>query len=152
MWMFERAASKSSVTRGTRAPAGHYRYPKGSGWGHTGDITHNFKAIDFYKGFTEVGDEIFAETAVSMKTTTTTNAETWLASNPVKNNLDNIEAGFDNGILWNGKTLKYTKAEVHIYMPKANITPNLKNVWKTKLASERPNISFKIDALEDFVQ
>ncbi|MCX2682130.1 fibronectin type III domain-containing protein [Galbibacter sp. EGI 63066] len=132
---------------------GYYRYKKSLGWGHTGDIAHNFKAIDFYNDFTKVGDDVFAETVVSMKTTTTTNVDNWLASNPVKSNLDNLEIGklTGDGVSWNGTTIKYNVAEVHIYMPQANINPQLKTKWLTKLATERPEITFKINALEDFV-
>ena len=133
---------------------GHYRYLKSSGWGHTNDIAHNFKAIDFYQDFTKVEDDIFAETVVSMKTTTTTNVDNWLASNPVKSNLDNLIAGkgASNGIEWSGTKIYYNNAEVHIYMPQANITPQLKTEWLKKLAIEEPEISFKINALEDFIQ
>jgi len=132
---------------------GYYRYLKNAGWGHTGDIAHNFKAIDFYYDFTKVGDDIFANTAVSMKTTTTTNVDNWLNSNAIKNNLDNLEDGIitGNGITWNGTTIKYTNAEVHIYMPQAKFTPQIKTQWLNKLATERPSITFKINILEDFV-
>ncbi|MBL6445815.1 hypothetical protein JMN32_05825, partial [Fulvivirga sp. 29W222] len=131
---------------------GHYRYPKGSGWGHTSDIASNFKAIDFYEDFTQIGNKVYAETAVSMKTTTTKSVDSWLASNPVKNNIDNLRAGLgDEGILWNGTTIYYNKIEIHIYMPKSNITPEITTEWINKLNIERPGINFQINALEDFV-
>lgn len=133
---------------------GHYRYKKSLGWGHTSDIADNFKAIDFYKDFTIVGDNIFAETVISMKTTTSINLDNWLASNPIKTNLDNLVEGLggDKGILWNGTTIKYSKVEVHIYMPQANITPELESDWFGKLAAERPNIKFEIKAIEDYIK
>ncbi|SDD42032.1 hypothetical protein, partial [Williamwhitmania taraxaci] len=64
---------------------GQYRYLKSSGWSHTGDISEFFKGVDFYKGTTQ-GANIFAETAVSMKTTITTNVDNWLTSAPMKKN------------------------------------------------------------------
>jgi hypothetical protein len=132
---------------------GYYRYSKSAGWGHTADIADNFKAIDFYDEFTEAGNKIYAKNAVSMKTTTTKSVDTWLQSNPVKNNLDNLTAGKGiNGIEWNGKTIFYNNAEVHIYMPKENITNTLKTEWLSKLSTSRPGIKFEINALEDFIK
>jgi len=43
-------------------------------------------------------------------------------------------------------------AEVNIYMPKANITPALKDQWMNKLRTVNPKIRFEIKALEDFVK
>lgn len=104
--------------------------PKVQGGGHTADIADNFKAIDFYDEFTEVGSDIFAKTAVSMKTTTTKSIDSWLGSNAVKNNINNLKqavgSGTGKGITWNGKTIFYSKAEIHIYMPKDYITPDVK--------------------------
>ena len=132
---------------------GHYRYGKGSGWSHTSDISEFFKGVDFYKG-TTVGNQIFAETAVSMKTTITTNVDTWLASAPIKKNIDFLEQGLNgvNGLSSNGKFMKITNAEIHIYMPKANITASLKTTWMNKLNTVNPKIKFEIKALEDFIQ
>jgi hypothetical protein len=42
-------------------------------------------------------------------------------------------------------------AEIHIYMPKANITPELIATWRNKLSTVSPNIKFEIKALEDFI-
>lgn len=60
--------------------------------------------------------------------------------------------GSTNGITWNGKTILYSKAEVHIYMPKEYITTSLKAEWLNKLSAEVPHIKFEINALEDFVK
>ena len=49
-------------------------------------------------------------------------------------------------------TMFITNAEIHIYMPKANITESLKTTWLNKLNTVAPNINFEIKALEDFVQ
>jgi len=134
---------------------GNYRYVKNEGWGHTNDIAHNFKAIDFYDDFTVIDNKIYAETVVSMKTTTTTtDVGKWLISNTIKKNLDNLEDGLltSQGISWNGKAILYNKAEVHIFMPKEKITYGLKAKWLSKLKIERPEIEFKINALEDFIE
>lgn len=133
---------------------GEYRYKKADGWAHTTDIADNFKGVDFYKGFTEIGDDIFAETAVSMKTTTMKNVDDWLNTTAVKSNIqnlrDNIGAGLDKGITWKGKTIRFEKAEIHIYTPQNNI--EIKNKWIKTLKNEYPEIEFKIDILEDFIK
>lgn len=132
---------------------GQYRYLKSSGWAHTGDISEFFKGVDFYKG-TTVGNQIFAETAVSMKTTITTNVDNWLASAPMQKNLKFLNEGLDPalGLASNNKTMFITNAEIHIYMPKANITEALKATWMNKLNTVNPKIKFEIKALEDFIQ
>lgn len=131
---------------------GKYRYLKSAGWSHTGEISQFFKGVDFYKG-TVVGDKIFAETAVSMKTTITTNVDTWLASAPIKKNIEFLELGLKSadGLVSNGKSMFITDAEIHIYMPKANITSELIATWMNKLNTVNPNIKFEIKALEDFI-
>ncbi len=45
-----------------------------------------------------------------------------------------------------------TNAEIHIYMPKANITDALKASWMNKLNTIDSKIKFEIKALEDFIQ
>ncbi len=132
---------------------GHYRYPKSAGWGHTSDIAHNFKAIDFYEGYTEIGNKIYASKAVSMKTTTTTDVYSWLKPNTIKKNLDYLEDGLDGGkgITWSGKSIIYNKVEVHIYMSKEKFTEGIKSEWINVLKRERPDISFEINTLEEFI-
>jgi hypothetical protein len=132
---------------------GNYRYKKSDGWAHTGDIAENFKGVDFYKG-SVVDDQIFANTAVSMKTTITTNVDTWLASAPMQKNIKFLKEGLDPalGLASNNKTMFITNAEIHIYMPKANITESLKTTWMNKLNTVDPKIKFEIKALEDFIQ
>lgn len=44
-----------------------------------------------------------------------------------------------------------TNAEIHIYMPKANITGTLKTTWMIKLTTTHPGIKFEIKVVEDFV-
>ncbi len=131
---------------------GQYRYTKSSGWLHTGDISFNFKGIDFYKG-TETANQIFANTAVSMKTTISTNVDTWLASAPMQKNIKFLKEGLDpsTGLVSNGKTMFITNAKIDVYMPKASITPTLKTEWMNKLNTVDPDITFEIKALEDFI-
>jgi len=63
-----------------------YRYTAANGWSGTNEIAANFKAIDFYKSTSAVGDKIIASTVVSMKTTTTTNLESWLETSAISKN------------------------------------------------------------------
>ena len=132
---------------------GQYRYLKSSGWSHTGDISEFFKGVDFYKG-SVVGDQIFANTAVSMKTTITTNVDNWLASAPMQKNIEFLQQALNPaiGLSSNNKIMRITNAEIHIYMPKANITESLKTTWMNKLNTVDPKIKFEIKALEDFIQ
>lgn len=45
-----------------------------------------------------------------------------------------------------------SNAEVHIYMPKANIPLVIRNEWLEKLDEIDPKIKFEIIALEDFIK
>ena len=129
-----------------------YRYTSAEGWEHTADIAHNFKGVDFYKGVTQ-GDNILAETAVSMKTTLTKDVDAWLNSEPIKRNIGFLREGFSNrGLESNGKIMFFEKAEIHIYMPKENITSTLSSEWINKLNTVDKNIRFEIRALEEFIK
>jgi hypothetical protein len=131
-----------------------YRYIKASGWAHTADIAPNFKGVDFYKDFSVVNNNIYAETAVSMKTTITKDVNKWLGSEPIQKNIGFLREGLsDFGIESNGKIMKITKgAEVHIYMPKENITPQLKEEWLNTLNKSNSKIKFEIHSLEDYIK
>ena len=110
--------------------------------------------MDFYKDFTEVGNDIYAKTAVSMKTTIVKNVENWLNSN--KNHIDFIanskgtQAG--KGITWNGKNLFYEKGELHIYIPKEYFNSELKSEWINTLSKYNPNIKYEINTLENYLK
>ncbi len=109
---------------------GQYRYSKNLGWGHTADIAPNFKGVDFYYDFTIIGNDIFAQKVVSVKTTITKDVNAWLTTKAIKDNINDLRNGLlNNGILWNGKRVRYTEAEIHVYMPKENLTPQLKSEW-----------------------
>ena len=135
---------------------GYYRYSPNAGWSHTEYIADNFKAIDFYKKTSEVADEIFASSVVSVKTTTATNVNEWLETAVIKNNIQNIRdaagEGLDKGITWNRKTIRYHYPEMHIYMPKDNLMPALKQEWLNKLTSEYPTVKFELYTLDEFVK
>ena len=134
---------------------GQYRYTKSTGWNHTGDISFNVKGIDFYKG-SQQGSEIYASTAVSMKTTVKTNVDEWLQYQSIKDNISFLKDGLykSTGLIDQNNSLKMfmTNAEIHVYMPKANITESLKTSWMNKLNTIDPKIKFEIKALEDFIQ
>lgn len=133
---------------------GKYRYKKSEGWVHTADIANNFKGVDFYKG-TEIGKQIFAKTAVSMKTTILTDVNAWLNSKPIQDNIRFLKDGLENakGMTSNGYVMKITKrAEVHIYMPRENATADLQKIWHNKLDGIHPKIKFEIHILEDYIK
>jgi hypothetical protein len=132
---------------------GEYRYMKSDGWAHTSDISTNFKGVDFYRDYFEIGDVVQVKTAVSMKTTITTDVNKWLNSTPVKDNIRFLEQGLrETGIESNKKIMRITeKAEVHIYMPKENITPQLKEEWLNKLNTINPKIKFEINSVENYI-
>lgn len=69
-------------------------------------------------------------------------------------NIGFLSDGLDvtKGLSSNGKRMFIQNAEIHIYMPKANITEALKNTWMNKLNTVNPKIKFEIKALEDFVK
>jgi hypothetical protein len=102
----------------------------------------------------EIGNDIVAETAVSMKTTIIQNADDWLKVN--KGNIDvlakSMGNGVDKGIKWSGKTLFYNNAELHIYVPKENFTPQFKSEWIKKLSNYNSNINYEIVILENYIR
>lgn len=133
---------------------GEYRNHKADGWTHTADIANNFKGVDFYKG-TEIGNQIFAKKAVSMKTTILTDVNAWLNSKPIQDNIRFLKDGLENveGMTSNGHVMKITeKAEVHIYMPKENATADLQKEWHNKLDAIHPKIKFEIHILEGYIK
>jgi hypothetical protein len=132
---------------------GEYRYTKAEGWGHTTDISPNFKGVDFYRDFAEIDGVITAKTAVSMKTTVTIDVNAWLKSEPIQKNIEFLTDGLSNiGLESNGKLMKIMEsAEIHIYMPNENI-PLLKDNWLKVLNTPKSKIKFEIHALEDFVK
>ena len=132
---------------------GEYRNQKADGW-TTADIAHNFKGVDFYKGEVK-GTQIYAETAVSMKTTIITDVKAWLNSKPIQDNLRFLKDGLENaeGLKSNGYAMHITgSAEVHIYMPKGHITEKLKSEWLKELNTVHPDIKFEIYNLEDYIK
>jgi len=128
-----------------------YRY-KAVGFKSTGPIADNFKALDFYEELNISGDIINAGKAISMKTTKVTDVNIWRNYNSVKNNIQHLKDGFQGGITWNGKTIKYTTPEIHIYMPKDKFTQSIANSWKNTLESLHPQIKFEISTLEKFIK
>ena len=131
-----------------------YRYTKATGWEHTADLASNFRGVDFYRGTENVIGIIEAETAVSMKTTITTDVNVWLRSKPIQDNIDFLKQGLNpiRGIESNQKVMFIKNAEIHIYMPKENITPQLKAEWLNKLNTVDSQIKFEIYDLESFVK
>ena len=89
-----------------------------------------------------------------MKTTIKTNVDEWLKYQSIKDNIRFLKEGLaPSGLLDLNNSLKMfmSNAEIHIYMPKANITEALKTSWMNKLNTIDPKIKFEIKALEDFI-
>lgn len=130
---------------------GEYCYKKAEGWVHTADIADNFKGIDFYKG-SSVENQIFAKTAVSMKTTIVKDVNKWLNSKPIQDNIKFLRDGLENtdGLISNGKSMFITKAEIHIYIPKENI--NIREEWLKVLNEKYPEIEFRINTIDEFLK
>ena len=134
----------------------NYRYKTTEGWKRTREIAKNFKAVDFYKDFFELDNVISTKKAVSMKTTKVKDVKQWLVSEDIKKNIRFLKETFKpEGLQSNGKILKVTEsAEIHIYMPRENITDDLLKTWQKELTkkSGETGIKFEIRALEDFIK
>jgi len=132
-----------------------YRYKATEGWKRTLEIAKNFKAVDFYKG-KSIGNQILAETAISMKTTKVKDVRQWLNSADIKKNIAFLKDGLNNlkGIDSNKHKMFINSAEIHIYMPKENITDDLLKTWEKELSKKtgETGIKFEIRTLEDFVK
>lgn len=133
-----------------------YCYKAIDGWVRTSDIAPNFKAVDFYKDFFELDNVISTKKAVSMKTTKVKDVKQWLVSEDIKKNIRFLKETFKpEGLQSNGKILKVTEsAEIHIYMPKENITDDLLKTWEKELTkkSGETGIKFEIRSLENFIK
>ena len=132
-----------------------YRYKATEGWKRTLEIAKNFKAVDFYKG-KSIGNQILAETAISMKTTKAKDVRQWLNSADIKKNIAFLKDGLNKlkGIDSNKHKMFINSAEIHIYMPKENITDDLLKTWEKELSKKtgETGIKFEIRTLEDFVK
>ena len=131
-----------------------YRYKATEGWKRTREIAKNFKAVDFYKG-KSIGNQILAETAISMKTTKVKDVKQWLVSEDIRKNIRFLEEGKGEGFISNGKRFKITEeAKIDVYMPRENITDDLLKTWEKELSKKtrETGIKFEIRALEDFIK
>ncbi|MDM1523498.1 hypothetical protein HX088_09465 [Empedobacter sp. 225-1] len=111
---------------------GHYHYKKMDGWNHSRDISFNVKGVDFYKG-TRQGNDIFVNTAVSMKTTIKTDVNEWLKYKSIQDNIKFLREGKSSkGMIDpnNNLTMFIDNAELHIFMQKTNITTELKKIFE----------------------
>ncbi|CAM3289465.1 hypothetical protein EMST110833_06650 [Empedobacter stercoris] len=111
---------------------GHYHYKKMDGWNHSRDISFNVKGVDFYKG-TRQGNNIFANTAVSMKTTIKTDVNEWLKYKSIQDNIKFLREGKSSkGMIDpnNNLTMFIDNAELHIFMQKTNITTELRKIFE----------------------
>ena len=129
---------------------GHYRYNKKAGWSNTAEIAHNFKGVDFYKGSVK-DNQISADVAISIKSTTLTDVDNWLNSKPIKDNIAFLRQGLSSsGLTSNNFVMRIMKAEIHIIMQ--NVNETLKISWLNKLNMSYPNIQFNISKVEDLIK
>jgi Pretoxin HINT domain len=128
-----------------------FRY-KSSGFKSTSEIAENFKALDFFKQSSVVGNLIKATKAISMKTTATADWSKWKNMKSVKDNIKNLKDGLKDGIFWNGKMIEFTHPEIHIYIPKDLYSPTLATTWKRELELLHPEIKFELNFLENYIK
>jgi len=133
----------------------NYRYKAADGWKRTSDIAKNFKGVDFYKGTID-GNDIFVETAISMKTTIVKDVKNWLSSKPIQDNIKFLKEGLNKrkGLNSNKYKMFINNAEVHVYIPKENISKDLLDNWNKELSkiTKDTNIKFEIKSLEEFIE
>jgi len=133
----------------------NYRYKAADGWKRTSDIAKNFKGVDFYKGTID-GNDIFVETAISMKTTIVKDVKNWLNSKPIQDNIKFLKEGLNKrkGLNSNKYKMFINNAEVHVYIPKENISKDLLDNWNKELSkiTKDTNIKFEIKSLEEFIE
>lgn len=131
-------------------------YTRAGGWFPTSAISKYFKGVDFYKGKIVVVNQmnqIIADLAVSVKTTTVADVNKWLNSGPIQKNITFPRQGLGpSGLPSNGYTMNIKRAEIHIYMPKQNLTPQLIMAWTTTLSPKHPDISFFIYSMEQYIK
>jgi hypothetical protein len=120
---------------------GHYKFTAAKGWVQT---YNSFPTIDFYQASTKI--------AVSMKTTITTNVNTFLSGAAVRNNINALIDAKTRGTIINGQTsYKIERVQMHIYLPKEKFTIMLANSWKEELKRQYPQIDFVIDTIEQHI-
>jgi len=94
--------------------------------------------------------------SISMKTTKVKDVRQWLNSADIKKNIAFLKDGLNNlkGIDSNKHKMFINSAEIHIYMPKENITDDLLKTWEKELSKKtgETGIKFEIRTLEDFVK
>ena len=99
--------------------------------------------------------QIYAKTAVSMKTTITTDVNVWLNSKPIQDNIRFLMEELSiNGFKSNNKVFKITgKARIDIYRPKENISDEILDSWMSKLSimTRETGIEFDIKTLNEFI-
>lgn len=134
---------------------GHYRYKREDGWVPTSDIADNYKGVDFYQG-TKRESLILAKKAVSVKTTLETDVAVWLNYPATKDNLKFLKDGLDQNLGLidpnNNAVMFIETAEIHILMPKTNVTKLLKDNWLNRLKALEPSIHFEINSIEEFIK
>lgn len=100
----------------------------------------------------EGAQNIIATSVVSVKTTTTKDVFAWLRQSAVDKNIINLREG-GSGILWAKKTIKYIDVtpEIHICMPKENITQSLRDTWFIEL-NKKQGVKFEIFAIVEYMK
>lgn len=128
-----------------------------AGYNHTGDIMHNFEAIDSFKPKTPwtfvdngVSEIVQCSEAISIKSTTVTELQSWRNTNGSHlNKLRDNMGGSGIGFAGKKKRIVYDKAKIIIAVPKENLT-KVKN-WLTTLKTDYPTLDFEVLNLESLL-
>jgi hypothetical protein len=121
-----------------------------AGYFHSGEIMHNFEALDSFKPkkawtFIDngVAEVVQCSEAISIKSTKAQNLDQWKAT--YKSHLDKLRDNMglnNNGFTGKGKKVVYEKAKVIIVVPEENLTMVL--TWRISLKTLYPTLDFEV--------
>lgn len=82
-----------------------------------------------------------------------TSVDNWLKTDEIKKNINFLNNGLSpSGLFSNNHIMLIKQAELHIIMPRENISVNLKNVWLAKLNAMHPTITLQITSVEEYLK
>jgi len=112
-------------------------------WGWTADYDTFFPVVDFYRRVSGV------DIAVSMKTTTIPDVQTWLGYQRNIDNLNGLRAGrISGGFSLNDDFVPATQVELHIYVPDTNYSQAMEAAWTSAIHVDYPDVKVVIFTIE----